>query len=247
MESVWIFLIAVFATTISSMSGGGASVIALPIFLTLGISFPMATAMLQLNSSFWVLPSAYNFAKGRKIQWPFLLFFAAVGTIGSYFGVLAVTSVDQKILARVVGLAIIILILFINFKKDIGIEEHVVRSKLKERLIYLFSLPMGFYEALFGSGNGLFFTVIASYFKGFDFIDSLAHYYTISFPWALLAALILMFKGYFNLSLMLPAVLGALVGGFVGSKYARLKGNRFIKMAFTVVGIILGLKLLLNL
>lgn len=247
MESLLIFLTAVLATTISSMSGGGSSVIAIPIFLSMGIPFPMATAMQQLNSTFWVLPSAYNYLKGRKIQWQFLIIYASIGMIGAYFGVLTVTSFNQQTLQRVIGVIILLLILFINIQKQFGLHERQIRSKLRERLVYLFALPMGFYEGLFGSGNGLFFSIISAYTKGFDLIDALGHYFAFSFFWVLLAALILISKGYFDLSLMIPAVLGSLTGGYIGSKFARFKGNKFIKMVFTISGIILGLKLLLGL
>lgn len=246
-EPVWIFLTAVLATTISSMSGGGSSVIAIPIFLSMGIPFPMATAMQQLNSTFWVLPSAYNYLKGRKIQWLFLIIYAAIGMVGAYFGVLTVTSFNQQILQRIIGVIILLLILFINIQKQFGLQEHQVRSKLRGQLVYLFALPMGFYEGLFGSGNGLFFSIISAYTKGFDLIDALGHYFAFAFPWVLFAALTLILKGYFDLNLMIPAVLGSLTGGYMGSKFARLKGNKFIKVVFTISGIVLGLKLLLGL
>lgn len=207
----------------------------------------MATAMQQLNSTFWVLPSAYNYLKGRKIQWRFLIIYASIGMIGTYFGVLTVTSFNQQILQSTIGVIILLLILFINIQKQFGLKEHQIRSKLRERLVYLFALPMGFYEGLFGSGNGLFFSIISAYTKGFDFIDSLGYSYAMAFPWVLLAALVLILKGYFDLHLMLPAVFGSVIGGYIGSKYARFKGNKFIKMVFTIFGIILGLKLLLRL
>lgn len=246
MESIWIFLTALLAITISSMSGGGSSVIAIPIFLSMGIPFPMATAIQQVNSSFWVLPSAYNYLKGRKINWKFLIIYATVGLIGTYFGTLVVTSLDQKILSKLVGAIILLLIAFINYQKKLGLEEHQVRSKFKERLIYIFALPMGFYEGLFGSGNGLFFSIISAYTRGFDLIDALGHYLAMAFPWVLFSALILIFKGYFDLHLMIPAAIGSLIGGYIGSRYASLKGNKFIKMVFTVFGIILGIKLLIG-
>jgi uncharacterized membrane protein YfcA len=46
---------------------------------------------------------------------------------------------------------------------------------------------------------------------------------------------------------MFPTVLGSLVGGWVGSKYGRYKGNRFIKIMFAIIGTILGIKLLFGL
>ncbi len=247
MEALLIFLTAVLATTISSMSGGGSSVIAVPVFLSMGIPFPMATAMQQLNSTVWVLPSAYNYLKCRKIQWGFLILYAAIGMIGAYFGVLTVTAINQAVLQRIIGMFILLIIVFINLQRQFGLHEHQVRSILKERIMYLFALPMGFYEGLFGSGNGLFFSLISAFLKGFDLIDALGHYFAMAFPWVAFAAVTLMLKGYFNLHLMLPSTLGALTGGYIGSRYARLKGNKFIKMVFTITGIVLGLKLLLGL
>lgn len=54
MESIWIFFAAIIATTVSSMSGGGSSVIAVPIFLSMGIPLPMAVAMQSISGAFWV-------------------------------------------------------------------------------------------------------------------------------------------------------------------------------------------------
>ena len=44
----------------------------------------------------------------------------------------------------------------------------------------------------------------------------------------------------------MPALLaGSLIGGYVGSHYAIKKGNRWIKRAFEVVTILIGLKLII--
>lgn len=245
MELLLIFFAAMIATTISAMSGGGSSIIAVPIFLSMGIVLPMAVAIQSLSGAFWVLPSAFNYLKGRKIDWYFLLVFAGIGTVGSIIGALVLTSVNQRLLTAIVGAMILFLIGFMNYQKNLGLKEEK-RSTKKKSLAYYFSFPMGFYEGFFGSGNGIFFTLVTTYTRGFDFIDALGHYYAVAFPWVTVGALVLILKGYFNLSLMVPAVLGSLVGGYFGSRYARLKGNRFIKIAFTIVGILLGFKLLLG-
>lgn len=245
MESIWIFIAAIIATAVSAVSGGGSSIIAVPIFLSMGIPLPMAVAIQSISGTFWVLPSAHNYLKGRKVDWKFLLFFSGIGTAGSYFGALAIISFNQRLLTIIIGLLIIFLVGFMNYQKTLGLKEQV-RSKKRGVVAYLFSFPMGFYEGFFGSGNGIFFTLVTAYTKGFDFIDALGYYYAVAFPWVLVGALVLILKGYFDLSLMVPAVLGSLIGGYLGSKYARLKGNKFIKIAFTIVGVLLGLKLVLN-
>jgi len=48
------------------------------------------------------------------------------------------------------------------------------------------------------------------------------------------------------LALIVPAILGSVPGAYIGSKYARYKGNGFIKIVFLVIGGFLGLKLTLG-
>lgn len=246
MESVLIFIAATIATVVSSMSGGGSSIIAVPVFLSMGFSLPLAVATQSLSGAFWVLPSAFNYLKGKKIDWKFLLLFAGIGTIGSILGALVLVSLNQRLLTAIVGAIILFLIGFMNYRRNTGLKEEI-RSDKRKALAYYFSFPMGFYEGFFGSGNGIFFTLVTTYTRGFDLINALGHYYAVAFPWVVVGALVLILKGYYSLPLMIPAILGSLVGGYLGSKYARSQGNRFIKVAFTIVGIILGLKLLLGL
>ena len=103
-------------------------------------------------------------------------------------------------------------------------------------MAYPFALVLGFYETLFGSGNGMLFALVSFYTRGFDFVRALGYYFTIAFAWVLFASIFLFTKGYFDLSLFVPAIIGSVIGGYVGSKYARLKGNRFIKLVFVFVG-----------
>ena len=246
MQAILIFLTAAVATFLSSMSGGGSSIIALPVFLSMGITFPLATAMQKISACFWVPSSAFNYLKGKKIDWPFLIIFSLIGLVGVYLGVLVVIGVNQNILKRIVGLFIIFLVIYISLKKSVGLSEKPARSKFKETLAYIIALPMGFYESLLGSGNGIAFSAISFYAKGFDFIDALGYYFAVAVPWVILAALIFIQKGFFSWSLVVPATLGSFVGGYCGSKLARFKGNKFIKVVFAIVGGFLGIKLIIG-
>jgi hypothetical protein len=241
-----IFLTSAIATILSSISGGGSSIIALPIFLSMGISFPLATAMQKISACFWVLPSAFNYLRGRKINWVFLISFSFIGAIGAYFGALAVIALDQQLLKRIVGICILSLVFYIYWKNNLGIQKHFIKSKGKDLVSYLAAFPMGFYESILGSGNGVIFASLSFYTKGFDFIDALGYYFAAAFSWVVIAALVLIQKGYFESALVLPAVCGSLVGGYCGSRLAKFKGNQFIKNVFVFVGGVLGIKLILG-
>jgi len=247
MLPVWIFVVSAVAAFLSAMSGGGSSVIALPIFLSLGISFPLATVINKVAGIFWLLPSSYNYLKGRKIEWRFLLSFALIGLVGVYFGVLIVLHVNQRILKAGVGVFITTLVIYMAFKKDAGVKTDPVPSRKREPLAYCIALPMGIYEGVLGSGNGIAFSALCFYAKGFDFMAALGYYFSISFIWSVVGSLVLIHKGYFSLALIVPAILGSVPGAYIGSRFARYKGNSFIRIVFLVIGGFLGVKLTLGL
>lgn len=241
-----IFFTALFATFISSMSGGGASIIAIPIFLSMGISFPLATTIQQISSTFWVLPAARNYLKDKRIDWIFLSLFSLIGLIGVIIGIIFLLSISQRNLEIIIGTIIVLLVIYIFFRKDFGLVKIKIGSYWRRILAYPFALIMGFYESIFGSGNGLFFSVVSIYTRGFVLKESLGYYYAIAFPWVLLSAILLISKGYYNVSFMIAGVIGAVIGGYFGSKYASYKGNKFIKTIFCIIGLVLGLKLILG-
>jgi len=243
-----IFITTFVSTLLSSMSGGGASIINLPVFLALGMPLPLAISVQKVSSAFWVLPAASNYLKGQSVQWGFLAVYALIGLFGAYLGVLFVLKVDQRILEIGIGGLILLLVAHTYFSKGLGLETKTIVSghRWKEGVAYVSSVVLGFYESIFGSGNGILFAVVSLYTKGFDFARALGYYFAIAFAWVVFAAGMLIYKGYFDLSLMLPAVLGGVLGAWYGSKLGRYKGNHFIKTMFVLVGAVLGVKLVLG-
>jgi uncharacterized membrane protein YfcA len=241
-----ILLTSFVATALSAMSGGGASVINIPVMLSLGIPFPLATSAQKVSSMFWVLPASYNYLKDRKINWPFLLWFSGIGLVGVYLGVLVVLAVNQRLVEIIIGILILCLVGYVLLKKDVGLNEEKARSPLKRFLAYPFAIALGFYESFFGSGNGILFSIVAFKTRGFDFIDALGYYFSVAFLWEVFAVILFFKMGYFDLNIMIPTVIGSVIGGYVGSRYAKYKGNKFIKLMFVAIGTVLGIKLLVG-
>src|ERR1700690_410785 len=195
------------------MSGGGAAVIGVPVMLALGVSFPLASAAQKLGGVFWALPASYNYLRDRKVDWPFLILFSLIGLIGVYVGVLAVLAINQRVVGVVIGILILTLVAYVLLRKDVGLEEKKVHSKFRQSIAYIFALVLGFYESFFGSGNGILFSIVSVNTKGFDFVDALGYYFSISFLWDVFAVVLFVSKGYFDLKVMAPVVVGSLIGG----------------------------------
>lgn len=246
MELSIIFFTTLVATFLSALSGGGASIINLPVFLSLGMSFPLATAVQKISSAFWVLPAAYNYLHDRKVAWAFLILFSLLGLVGVYVGVLFVLAVPQRTLELIVGVIILALVTYTYFKKDLGMGATKVYPKMRQMLAYPGALLMGFYESIFGAGNGILFVIIGFFTRGFDFVAALGYYFAAAFLWCVFAAALFIQKGYFDLPVMVAAVAGSLIGAWLGSKLGKLKGNSFIRLVFLIVGLVLGVKLLLG-
>lgn len=242
-----IFIASLAATFLSVMSGGGSSIITIPVYLWAGLSLPLAIAVNKISAVFFTPISAYNYLKDRKINWKFFMLFAVIGLIGAFFGVFFVLSTNDQILKLIIGSIILIFVIYVYFKKDLGLKEKKESSKIKRALAYIVALPMGFYESIIGSGNGIAFAVLTFHTRGFDLIDALGYYFGISFFWATFASILYIQQGFFDLGFVIASASGAVIGSYLGSRYAKHKGNKFIKMIFIIVGAILGLKLILNL
>lgn len=247
MQSLIILITCFIAALLSSMSGGGTNIIVVPVLLSLGLPLPLVIATGLVNSTFWVLPAARNYLKGRKIDWRFIAAFSIIGLGGSYLGVALVINLQKRIFEIVAGFVILILVVYIYSKKDVGLGVETVASKTREWLAYPFALVLGFYETIFGAGNGIIFTTLTFYTKGFDFISALGHYYAAAFSWAAFSAYLLIRRGYYDFRIMAVAVVGSMAGAYLGSRYARSRGNKFIKILFVAIGGVLGLKLFLGL
>jgi uncharacterized membrane protein YfcA len=243
-ELIVIFLTTLVATFLSALSGGGASIINLPVFIALGMPFPLATAVQKVSSAFWVLPAAYNYLHGKRIDWKFLGLFSLLGLFGAYLGVLFVLSVPARTLEILVGIIILLLVAYTYLQKTVGTTVEKTYSGFRKLLAYPAALVMGFYESMFGAGNGIFFVIVGHFTRGLDFISSLGYYFAAAFLWCVFAAALLIREGYVDIPVMIAAVLGSTIGAWVGSKFGRLKGNAFIRSMFLIVGLILGIKLL---
>lgn len=243
-KSAIILVVGFVAALISSMSGGGSSMIATPIALALGYPLPVVIASNVCCGSMWTLIAARNYLRGHELDRKLAIGLMACGLIGAYFGTGVIMGGDSGIIKRVFGIIILSLVLFTFLKKDFGVESRP--PKLNRIFTSACALPLGFYEAFFGSGNGIFTSAMLSSSRGFKMLEALGYYYLISFVWCVFSASVYISHGNWDLTLIIPAVIGSMGGATVGSRIGSKKGAKFVKTVFIIAGTILGLKLALG-
>ncbi len=240
-----IFSVSFVATLLSSMSGAGSAMVTVPTWLILGYPLPIAQAASKINGALWTPIAARNYLASLPLDLPLLCGLVLCGMLGAYFGVTVVVELDSQILQRIIGVLILCLVLYSFFQKKFGIETSAASSN--KILTSFLALPLGFYEGFFGSGNGIFASVLLVKTRGFNLTTALGYYYIISFAWCTFSAGILLRLGFADWDLIIPSSLGGLVGAYCGSRIGSKKGSAFVKCVFVLVGGVLGLKLALGL
>jgi uncharacterized membrane protein YfcA len=79
-----------------------------------------------------------------------------------------------------VGFLIIFLVIYTYLQKGLGLREKEKRyGPVRKLLVYPLAIALGFYESIFGSGNGILLAIITFFTRGYDFIDALGYYFAI--------------------------------------------------------------------
>ena len=239
-----ILCVSFVASSLSSMSGAGAAILTTPVWLSLGFSLPAAIASNQLNGAAWTPIAARNYLKGKDADWPLIRIMVCFGLAGAFIGTRIVCGVDALLLKRVIGGIIIALVMFVVFNPALGRKE--TAPMLSRRLTGVLAFPIGAYESFFGSGNGLFTSILLAKTRGMPLITALGSYYAIAFFLNSFAVAVYSAAGYADLQLMIPSTAGSVMGAYIGSQIGRGKGYGLVRTMFLFLGGLLGLKLALG-
>lgn len=237
-----IFIIAFAATFFGSLSGSSSSIIAIPCWLTLGFPLPTAVASDKVSASFWTALASRNYLSGKTIDKVLLAGLTIFGVLGAVLGTQVTVSLNSNITKPLVGLLVIIAVLLGWMKPEFGVSSRP--AEIGKPACSMLGLPLGFYEGFFGSGNSIFTSLALCKARGFDLITALGHYYFLAFIWCACAAISYITKGFGNVTLMLPAVFGSILGGQIGSMVGKNIGASVVKKLFTIAGLFFGCKLL---
>ena len=244
MRSMIVLSVAFLASLLSSMSGAGAGMLTTPVWLALGFPLPVVIASNQLNGAAWTLIAARNYLRGRSVDWPLIRIMVICGLAGAYAGTTIVRGADAHILQRVIGGIILALVVVVAFHPGLGKTES--EPLLSRRLTGVLAFPLGVYESFFGSGNGLFTSMLLSKARGMPLLTGLGSYYVIAFFWNGFAVSIYSAAGFADSRLMVPSTAGSMLGAYIGSRIGRRKGYGLVRAMFLTLGGVLGAKLALG-
>ncbi|MCP3425067.1 TSUP family transporter [Rothia sp. AR01] len=224
---------------------GGGGLIQLPVVLLIpGMSPVQALATNKMGSVFGTATSAVTFYRRTTAPLRPALPMAAVAFCGSFGGASVASLLPAEVFKPVILAALIGVASFTVARPQAGQLERPQRARREQALIgTALGVGIGFYDGILGPGTGSFLIIGMITLLGFSFLRASAQAKVVNLATNLGALLFFSLNG--SLVPLLGLVLGAanMLGGYVGARSAVARGNRFIRVVFLAVVLVLIAKM----
>ena len=246
MEQFILFLISLVANLFSAFAGGGAGLLQLPVLIFLGLPFAVALATHKIASVALGVGATLRHLREGGLQRRFVVFILATGIPGVLLGASVILQVPGRYAEIALGVLTLGLGVYSVAKGGMGLVE-APRNR-QGRGLWLGGLGLfaiGVLNGSLTSGTGLFVTLWLVRWFGADYRQAVAYTLVlVGMFWNGSGAIALGILGDVRWDWLPALLLGSLLGGYAGAHLAILKGNVWIKRAFEVVTLLVGLKLI---
>jgi uncharacterized membrane protein YfcA len=248
MDQFTLFLVSLVANVFSAFSGGGAGLIQLPVLIFLGLPFAVALATHKVASVALGIGATIRHLREEALERRLVATILFFGLPGVVTGANIILSVPERAAEIALGILTAGLGLYSWLNPGLGQAVQPANRDRRGNLIGgLVLFVIGVLNGSLTSGTGLFVTLWLVRWFGLDYRRAIA--YTL-----ILVGVFWNGSGAFTLGILgeirwawLPALLlGSLLGGYLGAHLAIRSGNQWIKRAFEIVTLLVGVKLVVG-
>ena len=238
---------ACISTLVASFSGGGSSLILLPLLMIFspGPYVSLLTTSKVAATTMTVVSSYIN-KKKSNFNYGLLLSLIISGLIGTGIGTYLVQyHPNEALFQQILAITLIFTAFYLSFSKPIGIEGSELKKVSKSQLLKLstFSLFVNILNGIFG-GTGILITLFLVIFFRLRFIEAIA-YTMLSYLFInSIQTVYLLVSENISMPLTIGVLGGSLLGSVMGTRLQYLKGNIWVKRASIMMMLIIALKLL---
>lgn len=233
----------------SALAGGGAGLLQFPILLFLGLGFATALATHKVASVALGVGASLRHIRERALSWRLAGLMLAWGLPGVIVGANVILDVPDRWARVALGVLTMGLGIYSAASPQLGLRAQHRMQCTRDWIVGGAGLfVIGVLNGSITSGTGLFVTLWLVLWFGLDYQRAVAYTLVlVGLVWNGVGALTLALQTEVKWAWVLPLVLGALAGGYLGAHWSVVKGSRLVKRCFEVLTILVGASLLLEL
>jgi uncharacterized protein len=244
----WIILgvVSFAANALSALAGGGAGLLQLPALLFLGLPFAEALVTHKIATTFLGAGATLRHLREGSLERGMTLLLLCAGLPGVVLGARLILGVPELHAQLALGLLTSGLAVYSALKPELGqIHQPANRSGNGLLMGALVVFLLGGVNGSLTSGSGLFVTLWLVRWFGMDYRRAVAHTLVlVGLAWNGTGAVTIWASTPPKWDWLGVLIVMSFVGGWVGTHWGLLKGNRLVKRAFEAVTLATGIALL---
>ncbi len=239
-------LVSFLANLLSACAGGGAGLVQLPALIFLGLPFPIALATHKVASIALGLGAGLRHIQERNLNIGIALFILGFGLPGVWLGARIALVIPEQVGTLFLGIFTFGLGLFSINRPQFGIKTENTNLNLHRLFLGgLVIFAIGTLNGSFSSGTGLFVTLWLVGWFGLPYGQAVAYtLILVGLFWNGTGAFVLALRGEIMWDWVPMLIAGSLLGGYTGAQMSLARGSRFVKRAFEILSLIMGVSLM---
>jgi len=241
-----VLIILFLITSFIGVVTGSNSLITVPAMFQLGIDPKVAVATNMFGLTFMSIGASIPFLRRRAVDfrktWPLL----AITVIGSALGALLAVVMTAGSLKLTVSVAMIVVAVFILFRRDLGLKHAAAVSTGAMILTYFLTFALGVYGGLYSGGYITILTTVLVAFFGMTFTEAVASTKVINIFSSMIATVVFIWKGLVDYKLGILLSVTMFIGAYVGAHYASKMNDVWLRRIFLAVVFLLAIKTLFD-
>lgn len=227
------FGIGLISAFFTSIIGGAAGLVAVPLFLFLGVPTYTAVALPKAGAVGITIGSLFKFHGKNLIQWSLVPSLVVIAAIAGIVGAQTLLLTPEYIVENIVVVLLLVSAVALWSKKDMGVVTFAA-SKLRKLFGYVAYFISEGFRAAFGSGFGMLTGVSLTYFFGLTTLQSMATKRIPGVVVTVVALVVFLMQGVIDIPMGIAMFAGSLAGAYIGTHYAIALGNKWLKYLFTI-------------
>lgn len=230
-------LAALLAGFVDSIVGGG-GLVQVPALFILFPQFSVSQVIgtNRFASFMGTSVAGYQYARKVDVPWRVVLITAAGTAVMSFLGATIASHLKAEVLKPIILFLMAAIAMYSYSNKTLGHHENLPVSFVRlQWYALLIGMAMGFYNGFVGPGTGSLLVFGFVSVIGYQFLRASAVAKIINVVADIASLVFFIWKGYVEFDIALPMMVCNILGAYLGSRLAILRGNSFIRNIFLIV------------